>query len=98
MPVILSVSQSSATTDVNGLASIVPSSGGFSPPVEVDVAVTAGVSDRLDDPLELLPGLSDASTGTSSPVSRIPVHISRPVRIEKESRRNVARDVFAEAI
>jgi hypothetical protein len=42
MPVILQVSQSSATTDINGLANIVPSAGGFAAPLEVDVAVMAG--------------------------------------------------------
>ena len=37
MPVILKVTQSNASSDSNGLASVVPSSGGFSAPVEVDV-------------------------------------------------------------
>ena len=55
--IILSVSQSAAATDINGLASLVPANGGFSAPLEVDVAVTAGTSAALDDPLELLPGL-----------------------------------------
>ena len=58
MPVILKVSQSSATTDMNGLASIVPSAGGFSAPLEVDVGVTAGTSAWLDYPLEVFPALS----------------------------------------
>jgi hypothetical protein len=55
MPVILKVSQSSVATDANGLASIVPSSSGFSPPVEVDVTVTAGTGAWLDYPLEVFP-------------------------------------------
>jgi hypothetical protein len=83
MPVILSVSQSSATTDLSGLASMVPSSAGFSPPLEVDVAVTAGVSARIDDPEELLPAITGAPRGTPPPVGRAPVHISDPVRREK---------------
>ena len=58
MPVILKVSQSTAITDINGLASIVPSSAGFSPPLEVDVGVTAGTSAWLDYPLEVFPALS----------------------------------------
>jgi hypothetical protein len=66
MPVILSVSQSSATTDVNGLASIVPSSGGFSAPVEVDVSVTAGTNAILDYPLEVL--LVSGSGNLVSPI------------------------------
>jgi len=58
MPVILSVTQTSATTDINGLASVTPSSGSFSPPVEVNVAVTAGTTAQLDDVLEVLPALA----------------------------------------
>jgi len=56
MPVILSVSQSTVTTDINGLASIVPASGGFSPPLEVEVGVTAGTTAQIMCPLQLLPG------------------------------------------
>ena len=54
MPVILKVIQSSAASDVNGLANIVPSSSGFSGPLEVDVAVTAGISASLDYPCRSL--------------------------------------------
>jgi hypothetical protein len=67
MPTILSVSQSSATTDMNGLASIVPSSAGFSPPLEVDIAVTAGVGASLDDPEELLPAITATPRATPQP-------------------------------
>lgn len=69
MPVILNVSQTSGTTDVNGLANIVPSAAGFSAPVEVDVSVTAGVSASLDYPLQLLQSQSNqnAAPGTKSP-------------------------------
>ena len=75
MPVILQVSQSSATTDINGLASVAPSAGGFSAPLEVDVAVTAGVGGFLDYPLELLPA--------PPAIGRLPVRIVRPVWIEE---------------
>lgn len=57
MPVILSVSQTSATTDINGLASVAPSSAGFSPPVEVDVAISAASGAMLDEPLQLYPAI-----------------------------------------
>ncbi len=67
MPVILSTSQSNATTDLNGLASIVPSSGNFSAPLEVNVAITAGTSAALDDPLLVLPGLPTQTTAPTSP-------------------------------
>ena len=66
MPVILSVTQSNATTDLNGLASLLPSGGAFSPPLEVDVAITAGTTARLDDPLEILPALTDANNSRPS--------------------------------
>lgn len=55
MPAILLVSQNDVTSDLNGLASLVPSPGGFSAPLEVDVTVTAGTTAWLDDPLFVLP-------------------------------------------
>ncbi len=61
MPVILQVSQSNTTSDANGLASLTPSAGGFSPPLEVDVSITAGTSAVLDDALWLLPLQSGTS-------------------------------------
>jgi hypothetical protein len=83
MPVILQVSQSVATTDINGLAATAPSAGGFSPPLEVDVAVMAGMAALLDYPLEMLPA---ATTGTSPPsIGRLPVRTVRPVWIEADS-------------
>jgi hypothetical protein len=86
MPVILQVTQSSATTDLNGLASTVPSGGGFSAPVEVDVGVTAGISSLLDYPLEVLPAFLGGSNpvGTIPPwIGRLPVGIVRPVEIQE---------------
>lgn len=88
MPVILQVSQSSALTDINGLASIVPSAGGFSAPLEVDVAVTAGTGALLDYPLELLPSSGSGSTGTTAPANgTLPLHTVRPVTIERNAPR-----------
>jgi len=82
MPVILQVSQSNAVTDINGLASVAPSSGGFSAPLEVDIAATAGLSGFLDYPLQLLPG---PAAGTTPPtVGRLPVRIVRPIWIEED--------------
>jgi hypothetical protein len=57
MPVILSVSQSTVASDINGLANTSPSSAGSSPPLEVDVGITAGTTAAINDPLELLPAL-----------------------------------------
>jgi hypothetical protein len=74
MPVILQVSESSATTDINGLASIAPSPGGFSAPLEVDVAVTAGIAVALDYPLEVFPALA----GSNSSEGTAPTSVRRP--------------------
>lgn len=82
MPVILKVSQSSTTTDINGLANIVPSSGGFSAPVEVDVGVTAGTSAMLDYPLEVL---ATEATGTVVSGTRMPPGSRPPVRTPARS-------------
>jgi hypothetical protein len=77
MPVILQVNQSAATTDLNGLASTVPSELSFSPPVEVDVTATAGISAFLDFPLKVLPAfLPENQGGPSSPPPESP-----PMRI-----------------
>ena len=80
MPVILHVSESSTVSDIHGLASITASGAGFSPPVEVDVAVSAGISALLDYPLFVLPasasGASDATTPTRAPL-RVPLSEER---------------------
>ena len=69
MPVILHVSQASNVSDVHGLASITPSGAGFSPPVEVDVMVSAGASALLDYPLFVWPAPSSEETpATHAPV------------------------------
>ena len=84
MPVILRVSQSSATTDINGLANIVPSTGGFAAPLEVDVAIMSGSGAMLDYPLELLPSLSieDDSREMKPPsTGRLPVRVVRRVEV-----------------
>jgi hypothetical protein len=85
MPVILKVSQSSAITDVIGLASIVPAAGKFSAPLEVDVGVTAGTRGWLDYPLEVFPApVSGNSAGTDPPsMRRLPVRIARPIEIQE---------------
>jgi hypothetical protein len=67
MPVILSASQSSVTSDGNGLASIVPTVGSFTGPLEVEMQVSAGTSAALQDVMESLP---QNSAGNASPPSR----------------------------
>jgi hypothetical protein len=79
LPLILSVSQSSILTDVNGLASIVPSTGPFSGPLEVDVAVATGVNATLESVLQAWPA---AVVGIAPPIGKDPptgVHISTPM-------------------
>lgn len=78
MPVILNVTQSNATTDANGLASILPTAGGFSPPLEVDVLITAGAGESLDEPLQLFPMLVSSDSAGYKPVR--PVGVSRPLQ------------------
>jgi hypothetical protein len=78
MPVILKVTQNIAASDMNGLASLVPSSGGFSAPVDVDVAVTAGLSAWLDYALQVFPAPinGNSSNATGAPTVRRPlVHV-----------------------
>lgn len=55
LPVILSVSQTSVQSDVNGMASLTPSAGGFSGPLEIQVAATAGVTAALQNVLQAFP-------------------------------------------
>jgi hypothetical protein len=86
IPVILQVSQSNAISDSNGLASLVPSDGGFSAPVEVDVAITAGTSAWISDPLQVLAAFASGSSagGKLPSTGPLPVGIRRPVEIDKE--------------
>ncbi len=46
MPVILSASQSTVQSDVNGLASFTPSVGSFTGPLEIEIQVSAGTRPR----------------------------------------------------
>jgi len=57
LPVILSVSQTSVLSDANGLASVTPSTGGFSGPLEVQVAATAGANAAIRYVLQAFPPL-----------------------------------------
>jgi hypothetical protein len=85
MPVILSASQSTVASDINGLASITPSSGGYSPPLEVDVVITTGIAAALDDPLELLPALTseDSAAGTNSLPQQPPIRRRWPIQFHE---------------
>ena len=66
MPVILSASQTPVQSDVNGLASFVPSVGSFTGPLEIEIEVSAGTTAALQDVMETFPGGS--SGNTSAPI------------------------------
>ncbi len=80
MPVILKVTQSTAITDANGLASITPSSSGFSGPLEVDVAVTAGINAALDYCLQVV--VPPVPGSSAWPGSQLPARIRRRVVVD----------------
>ncbi len=84
MPVILNVSQTNTTTDVNGLANIVPSTAGFSPPVEVDVLATAGTSAVLDFPLQALPALPGDNTHETNSQPAYHATKRKPLQVSRE--------------
>ena len=54
-PVILGVSNNTVQSDVNGLASIAPSVGSFTGPLEVEIQVSAGTATALQDVMESFP-------------------------------------------
>ena len=85
LPLILSVSQSSVLTDVNGLASLVPATGPFTGPLEVDVAVATGLNAALECVLEAWPAaqVGSAPIEKDRPVSnRIPAAVERLPRYQ----------------
>jgi hypothetical protein len=55
LPVILSVTQTSTPSDATGQASLTPSTGGFSGPLEIEVSATAGTAAALRDVLLAFP-------------------------------------------
>lgn len=85
MPIILSTSQSTTFSDVNGLASVTPSAGSFTGALEIDVVATSGLGAVLKYVLESLPAPATptaSSGGIVAPERRIPVpRIPLPARI-----------------
>jgi hypothetical protein len=77
MPVILSVSEMSVQSDVNGLASFLPSGGAFTGPLEFEIAVSAGTKAALQDEWESFPS---GAGGNTSPPTRRPWHGSVAAR------------------
>jgi len=63
--VILSESQSTAQSDVNGVATLVPSAGSFGAPLEIQIQVSAGTAAALQDEMEIIQANDDS--GNTSP-------------------------------
>jgi hypothetical protein len=78
MPNILSVSQSTAQSDINGLASIIPSTGSFNGTLAVDVLVTAGASAMLNYALETFPPVATTTESQTTISSDPPLWDGRP--------------------
>jgi hypothetical protein len=74
MKVLLGSSQNTAITDANGLASLSPSTGGFSRPLEVEITASAGTGAALQFELPMLPATAP-SPGGSTGRARAPVRL-----------------------
>lgn len=64
-PVILSTSQITIQSDVNGLASLVPSVGSFTGTLEIETQVSAGTTAVLEGELETFPAGESGNTSTT---------------------------------
>jgi hypothetical protein len=62
MPVFLGASQSTAFSDVNGLASFTPSVGSFTGPLELELQVSAGSTAAVQNVMETFPAGSNGNT------------------------------------
>jgi hypothetical protein len=69
MPVILSTTPTPVQSDVNGLASFVPSVGSFTGALEIEIQVSAGATAALQDVMETFP--AGSSGNTSSPIGSL---------------------------
>jgi len=70
MPAILGMSQSTVTSDANGLSSIVPSVGPFTGPLELQIQVSAGTSATLQAVMEAFPQSSSANNSAPAASSQ----------------------------
>ena len=88
MPVILSVSQSTAQSDANGLASFAPSVGSLTGPLEIEIQVSAGTTAVLRDELETFPAGSSGNTSTTSSQwhGSVPAPTGSPLQLRADDR------------
>jgi hypothetical protein len=77
MPVILSVSQSTVQSNASGLASISPSVGSFTGPLEIEIQVSVGTTAELLDELEIFPSGTGGNT-SPPPTSPGPRSVPAP--------------------
>jgi hypothetical protein len=70
-PIILSESQFSVQSDVNGLATFVPSLGSFTGPLAIEIQVSAGAAATLQGQMGIFPA---GTGGNSSAPARSPWH------------------------
>lgn len=89
MPVILSASQRSVQSDVNGLATFTPSIGPFTGPLEIQIQVSAGATATLVDEMRTFP--SAANAGTPPPANNelrgnMPARADSAQRVRAEDR------------
>ena len=64
-PVILSVSEFTAQSDINGLASMAPSAGSFTGPLAIEIQIYAGTTAALLDEMETFPPLATGEASTA---------------------------------
>lgn len=69
MKVLLGSSQSVPLSDSNGLASLVPSTGGIARPLEIEIMATAGTATPLQYELSVIPAPAPA-VGASTGMAR----------------------------
>ncbi|MGA9545682.1 MAG: Ig-like domain-containing protein [Candidatus Sulfotelmatobacter sp.] len=66
LPVFLSANQSTAQSNVSGLASFTPSVGSFTGPLELEIQISAGTAAALQGVMEALPAPLTSASAVSS--------------------------------
>ncbi len=74
MPVILKATQTTALSDSNGLVSVLPASGGFSAPLEINISASAGTNASANALFPVMPAplTNNQSQTTNQPQTRHP--------------------------
>jgi hypothetical protein len=80
MPVILDSSQITVASDTNGIASVAPSPGRVSGPVEIEIVAMAGPSASYVFELESMPAIANAQDQPASSSQISPLQVRKYVR------------------